>query len=374
MTIRSLCSLLSPTRVLSSVLAVAVLLPGLMWQEPAQAYELPWQRGKASTLGSRVEASRATKGIHIQGATANDPRVSGVIAIVSKMLAAANSHNLDAFMAFYANGFHSGDNLSRQELRGLIQETWEQYPSIQYDSEIVEIRVNGNWITVESEDTSIARNIEPPGAMVPLNAPPRPSDYGTLKTRARNLMYLHKVGDYWLIESDQSLYEDAELRYGNTDGLLLELSVPDKVFAEQSYTAAIEAAFPNNSVGMTTINQSQMTFPHPKVKNAMRVVAPRQNRLERVFIANSNHRNEMISMTLGLLKANEAVVEGERTVGLELAGVLTLVKRVNVASKSSPLEEVAASGLVNYAANGKIDLRKMAEDQAKALEMEDGGE
>jgi hypothetical protein len=44
---------------------------------------------------------------------------------------------------------------------------------------------------------------------------------------------------------------------------------------------------------------------------------------------------------------------------------------VNVASKSTPLEDAAVSGVVNYAANGKIDLRKMAEAQAKSLDMDD---
>jgi hypothetical protein len=108
----------------------------------------------------------------------------------------------------------------------------------------------------------------------------------------------------------------------------------------------------------------------------MRVVAPRQNRLERVFTANSNHRNEMVSMTLGLLKARETEAQGQRTVSLELAGVLTLVKRVNVASKSDALDGAAISGLVNYSANGKVDLRKMAEDEANKLnapEEESGG-
>jgi len=335
------------------------------------------QESNDRSSSARVTPSKSTPSVIITGTTQNDPRVKEVLNIIQGMLTAANAHDIDAFMKFYANNFTSGDNLTREQLQGLIAETWERYPTIQYRTRLLEIRVNGNWITVDSEDYSSAKNIDPPQEIGEAN-PRAKSVYdpgkegGRLATRARNLMYLNKVGDTWRVASDQALYEDAELRYGNIDGLAIEMSAPDKVFAGQSYTSAIRAQLPERTVAMTTINRSLMTYPHPDVQNAMRVLAASQPMRERVFVANEQNRNEMVSVTLGLLQG-KPVQQGEnKGVALELGGILTVVKRVNVVPKSTEtLSTAEVRGQVNYSANGAVDYRKDATDSNDAEEDDD---
>ncbi|MFN9692030.1 MAG: hypothetical protein ACK551_08035 [Vampirovibrionales bacterium] len=314
----------------------------------------------------------ALKNVTITGATASDERVLEVLEVVQGLLNAAKARNIDEFMKHYANAYVSGDNLTRSELRKLILETWEQYPNMQYNSTVLEIRINGNWITVETEDVSLATGLATPMDMLATGVAAdsslflKKNETGTLATRSRNLMYLRKIGDHWRIDSDQSLYEDAVLRYGKTDGLEIEFSVPDKVFAGQSYTAAVEAGFPPNSVAMTSVNRSEMVYPHPRIVNAMRVMAPAQNSLERVFTANSNSRNEMVSASLGLLQGKRVLgPNGEPAVSLTLSGVVTLVKRVNVASKAEDTPASRLQGVVMNSANGKIDFSK---EKAKSEE------
>ena len=336
------------------MLCVNALLPSLT--STAQA----WGGFKKN---APIEVSPTLKNVLIIGAEKNDARVLEVLEIVQGLLYASKRRDIDAFMKYYANAYISGDNLTRTELRKLILETWEQYPNMVYDTKLLEIRVNGNWITVETEDTSLATDLETPIDMLKAGVPAEVSLFskagGTLSTRARNLMFLRKVGDAWRIDSDQSLYEDAVLRYGDVSGLAVEFSVPDKVFAGQSYTAAVQAIFPPNSVAMTSVNRSEMVYPHPKINNAMRIIAPTQNSLERVFTANSNSRNEMVSVSLGLLQGKQVIApNGEPAVSLGLSGVLTLVKRVNVASKAEALTQGTPDGVVMYSANGKLDFRE----------------
>jgi hypothetical protein len=314
----------------------------------------------------------ALKNVTVTGASTSDERVLEVLAVVEGLLDAAKRRDIDGFMKYYANAYISGDNLTRSELRKLVLETWEQYPNMQYNSSILEIRVNGNWITVETEDVSLATGLPTPMDILATGVPAESSlflkknETGTLATRSRNLMYLRKIGDVWRIDSDQSLYEDAVLRYGNTNGLGIEFSVPDKVFAGQSYTAAVEAGFPPNSVAMTSVNRSEMVYPHPHIVNAMRVLAPAQNTLERVFTANTHSRNEMVSASLGLLQGKRVLgPNGEPAVSLTLSGVVTLVKRVNVASKAEDSASAALQGLVMHSANGKIDF---SQEKAKPEE------
>jgi hypothetical protein len=314
----------------------------------------------------------ALKNVTVTGASTSDERVLEVLDVVQGLLDAAKRRDIDGFMKYYANAYISGDNLTRSELRKLVLETWEQYPNMQYNSSILEIRVNGNWITVETEDVSLATGLPTPMDILATGVPAESSLFlkknqtGTLATRSRNLMYLRKIGDVWRIDSDQSLYEDAVLRYGNTNGLGIEFSVPDKVFAGQSYTAAVEAGFPPNSVAMTSVNRSEMVYPHPHIVNAMRVLAPAQNTLERVFTANTHSRNEMVSASLGLLQGKRVLgPNGEPAVSLTLSGVVTLVKRVNVASKAEDSASAALQGLVMHSANGKIDF---SQEKAKPEE------
>jgi hypothetical protein len=349
-------------RCVFAVLLLA-MFSSLQLTPTAQAWMPQWGFSKTNP---------ALKNVTITGATASDERVLEVLEVVQGLLNAAKARNIDEFMKHYANAYVSGDNLTRSELRKLVLETWEQYPNMQYNSTVLEIRINGNWITVETEDVSLATGLATPMDMLATGVAAdsslflKKNETGTLATRSRNLMYLRKIGDDWRIDSDQSLYEDAVLRYGKTDGLEIEFSVPDKVFAGQSYTAAVEAGFPPNSVAMTSVNRSEMVYPHPRIVNAMRVMAPAQNSLERVFTANSNSRNEMVSASLGLLQGKRVLgPNGEPAVSLTLSGVVTLVKRVNVASKAEDTPASRLQGVVMNSANGKIDFSK---EKAKSEE------
>lgn len=334
----------------------------------------PLLRQTSATIGKKV----SSRHVIVTGASRKDPRVVEVINVINGLLHAAENRDIDAFMKYYANNYISGDNLNRAELRQLILDTWKEYSDMTYESTLLEIRVNGNWITVESEDTSMAKNIQAPFEMFASGVPvylqffDAKKNDGLLTTRARNLMYLRKIGDEWRIDSDQSLYEDAVLRYGKTTGLNAEISVPDKVFAGQSYTAAVSASFPPDSVAVTSVNRSEMVYPQASFASVMRLMSPAENRLERVFTANTHNRNEMVSTSLGLLEGKRVVnAKGEPAVNLTLIGVLTFVKRVNVAAKAPDVTLDQLKGVVSRSANGKIDLEKDSQKPIKKEQKHD---
>ncbi|XVJ50741.1 MAG: nuclear transport factor 2 family protein [Vampirovibrio sp.] len=347
---------------------VLILSSSTSMGETPSSKPCPLLHQTSTTIGKKV----SSRHVIVTGASRKDPRVVEVINVINGLLHAAEHRDIDAFMKYYANNYISGDNLNRAELRQLILDTWKEYSDMTYESTLLEIRVNGNWITVESEDTSMAKNIEAPFEMFASGVPvylqffDAKKNDGLLTTRARNLMYLRKIGDEWRIDSDQSLYEDAVLRYGKTTGLNAEISVPDKVFAGQSYTAAVSASFPTDSVAVTSVNRSEMVYPQASFASVMRLMSPAENRLERVFTANTHNRNEMVSTSLGLLEGKRVVnAKGEPAVNLTLVGVLTFVKRVNVAAKAPDVTLDQLKGVVSRSANGKIDLEKDSQKPIK---------
>jgi hypothetical protein len=343
-------------------------------------------------LGDTFKPITQTNQVRIVNGSLQDESVQALLATIQGMTMAANNHQLCAYLKYYAPRYTSGDNLSLEQVKGFIEETWQQYPTIQYGATLLEIRMNGNWATVESLDATRAAQITSPfarkttvksatGGGVGADALPSVlsttqaetkamlsqnkldiTSPGILETQARTLMFFHKVGEKWLVESDRTLYETALLRFGDIRNVGLAFSVPDQVFAGEGYTAQVQAMLPPNTAALSTLNREAVVFPHPKPRDLYQPLTGSRSRLERVFEANSMNRNEMVSISMGLLKA---VPQNQGAISLDVVGLVTLVKRVNVIPK---LSEVAGGStesllhpLVKTSADGKLDFSKEEE-------------
>ena len=75
---------------------------------------------------------------------------------VAKLLLASNNHDLKSLLSFYSPQFTSGDRMDLKTIREMITETWEMYPDIRYRTKVLQIRLNGDWATVETDDHSTA--------------------------------------------------------------------------------------------------------------------------------------------------------------------------------------------------------------------------
>jgi hypothetical protein len=344
--------------------------------------------GIPDLLGDTFKPVTQTHQVRIVNGSMQDEAVQGLLSTIQGMTTAANTHQLAAYLKYYAPRYTSGDNLNLEQIKGFIEETWEQYPSIQYGATLLEIRMNGNWATVESLDATRAVQITSPfarkttvksnvGGGVGADALPSVlsttqaetkamltqnkldiASPGMLETQARTLMFFHKVGENWLVESDRTLYETALLRFGDVRNVGVTFSVPDQVFAGEGYTAQVQAALPPNTAALSTLNREAVVFPHPKPRDLYQPLSGSRPRLERVFEANSMNRNEMVSISMGLLRA---IPQNQDTVSLDVVGLVTLVKRVNVIPKISKAEgsiESLLHPLVKTSADGKVDFSK----------------
>ncbi|MFM7389329.1 MAG: hypothetical protein ACKO34_01745 [Vampirovibrionales bacterium] len=284
----------------------------------------------------------------IEGANANHPEVKALLATLKRMQDTANKHDVDAYMTVYANDFKSADNLNYNQIKDLINEAWELYPTMTYDSHIVQLRLNGSWATAETLDTSVAQGV--PSPLVPANAPPevQKAEQGTMLTKARNQLFFQKRGNTWWLVSDHTIYEEAELVFGKVLDVLFSFEAPDQVFAGNSYTARINVALPPNVLGLATINREPIQFPHGKVADQFRPIYPSQGRLERVFEANTAHRNEMVSATIGFLGTSTQGGSGIDPLELLLnvQGFRTIVKRVNISPKAESDAPIGSNGLL----------------------------
>lgn len=304
---------------------------------------------------------------------AQDPDIKALLTLHHQLEEASNAHQLKGLLAVYSPGFVSGDNLSLKAVTSLVEDTWKAYPDIAYQSQILEIRLNGDWATVESLDHSSA---------TAQSQNQLPGLTGQLNSESRSLMFLHKIGKNWWVESDRTLYEEARIIYGGSqpgkanqpnlmNSLQGMLSAPDQVFSGESYTARLLLNLPEGTFAISTINRQPLVFPQPKPTENFRTVSPDNSELERVFTANQNYHNEMVSATIGLSRIGRD--EQQRPV-VELIGLATWVKRVNVLAKedeatSAPEKDIAAE-VVKTSANGKVDVSQIQEPLEKNTSIE----
>ena len=375
---------------LASLLAVLLLSTSVALLPQAQAIslKLPKISKKATKNNTQLpfllnnfKPITITNQVKIINGSAQEASVKSLLSTIEAMTVAANTHQLQGYLKHYAPRYTSGDNLTLSQVKGFIEETWQQYPNIQYGATLLEIRLNGNWATVESLDSTKADDIISPfapkkpeakeGALPSVLATTQTATKanpvanklditapGTLETQSRTLMFFHKVGESWLVESDRTLYETAMLRFGDVGNVGLSFHAPDQVFGGEGYTAQVEASLPDNIVAMSTLNREAVVFPHPKPKDVYRMVGGKRSKLERVFEANTANRNEMVSISMGLLRA---LPQGQEGLSLDVAGMVTLVKRVNVIPKVTATEGQAINptdNLVKTSANGKLDFSK----------------
>ncbi len=293
-------------------------------------------------------------GVRIIGALPQSQHVQTILGKVASLQQASNTHDIEAVLSHFSPQFVSGDNLNIKDLRQLVEQTWQQYPDITYAVQPIEIRVNGDWATVETVDEAHA-TADP----MPKNndeATLLPAEEGQLHTQSRGMLYFHRVGKQWEITSDRSLYETAAILYGSAKELDINLSAPDQVFSGGTYTARIVSDLPQGAVAIASITRTPIQYPPVEADDKFRSMTLRRNRLERVFDANRASRNELITAVVGLTEVGQNDAS-RPTVAFK--GMATLTKRVNVSPQVSHEfdPERGIEQVVKVSADGDIDVR-----------------
>lgn len=340
-------------------MCAALLALSLVMIPAAQAVS---EQPSANTCVQAV--SMASEQIRVFGAEPQSQIVKDLLSTYSDLVAASNRHALEDVLKHYNPQFISGDNLKLDQIKAMIQETWQAYPDITYRSQPIEIRVNGDWATIEAIDHSTATAASDKNI---INKP------GKLTSESRSLLFLRRIGTSWEITSDSTIWEQAIIRYGIDEGVRIVLSAPEQVKAGDSYSATIQADIPEGTFSIATIDNQQLTYPHQKLDDKFRALSSESNELQRVMKANSSNHNEIVTATLGLTSLQQSNPERP---SLSLDGIVTIVKRVNVVpiSQEDVMEAMQKKGLVTTSASGVIStgsklFSSEAESQSPELEL-----
>jgi hypothetical protein len=234
---------------------------------------------------------------------------------VEKIYQAWNEHDADKLFSYYSKSFITGDGIKKAEYRELTEKLWQSYPDIKIENQKKTIRSQDNYATISGIDFFYGTSAEP---NADLNKP------GILNAISQGQTFLQKYGKHWKIESDKINFELVTVYYGNAKQYLDEhqiyFSSPEQVKSDDQYSATLYFILPENINATATINKELIEKPEEtSPEESFQVI--KDHKLERLFQANNNNHNELVSATIILSKG---IIEPK------LDGILYISKRVNV--------------------------------------------
>jgi ketosteroid isomerase-like protein len=225
-----------------------------------------------------------------------------------------NAHNLDSVMAYYADDYLNNDGLDKKAVSALTQDFWKTYPDAKSESTTKEIRLEGNFATVESRDVAsgtTARDMPGIGTK------------GELQSVSEGQLYLKKQGQGWKIIGDRIDYERVRVSFGLARQVQATFAAPEQVKSGKPYTARLELGLPTGLTAVGSITNTPLQYPQPQPEDAWRPMnEPSSDHplLERVLSANNKNRNELLMATIGITN----------TARNSLMGIAFLTRRLNV--------------------------------------------
>ena len=300
----------------------------------------------------------AASPMHLETSRNEAQEVAAINAALADLQAASNRHDIDGILRHYSPEFISGDGLTLKEMGALIRDTWDMFPDIKYESKVQEVRVSGKWATVESLDTATAK------AKTDDAVSDKP---GRLQSRSRGVLYLQKAGKTWEVISDYTQYEKAIITYGPVETVNVDVATPEQVFAGEAYSAKLDVDVPAGNIAFAMIAKEPLVYPQKADKNKFRTLSTEKTELERIFAANTSNNNEVITATIGFTQIGQ---DDQERPTINLAGIMTVIKRVNVIPKSAFGAAAARQENVRNAADGTV--KTDSPDEEGGSEMDDG--
>ncbi len=242
--------------------------------------------------------------------------IRGVKSVLNAQVRYANKTDFDKFISTYDKDYLNDDGFNIQNYSNLVKELWNTYGNIKYGIKIHDIKI-------DAKNKAMVSLTESSSAYIPLTK----SMGGVLKSEANSVYYLKKTDGKWRVISDKVIDESTSMMYGDAMNLDVKLTAPKTVSPKEEYTASLEFEPPKDTFVIASIAKDVVTYPQVEAKEVFRRL-PEDNILERLFIANSENKNEYVMASIGITKANIC----DMNLKLSLTGFGYQIIRVNVDS------------------------------------------
>ncbi len=288
-----------------------VLLTTFLGIALALSSNMPAQAGFWADKKAKVQKARIEKSIY-----------RDIENVFTKQDEYAVKYDLAGIKSLYAENFINCDGYNKEVYFSLVKETWQTYPDITYTTEIQDIKLNGDYATVKTEETAVATIQDDEDLIASL---------GELNSTSHCIYHLEKTSGRWLITGEDIIDEISTLKYGDARFVKMTLESPAMVGAGQEYNANLKVDLPSDAIVIASINQEKIVNPAKEPEEKFRKLSDNQ-RLSRIFKANTENLNEYNVASVGITRT-EAV--SDTKVRVYMNGIAFIMTRVNVVPKNN---------------------------------------
>ena len=243
-----------------------------------------------------------------------------ILALFDKQDTYAKKYDLKALKTLYSQNFVDNDGYNKEVYFSLIEDTWDTYPDITYETKIKNIKLNGDYATVETEESAIATTDDIDRAIV-----------GELHSNSICRYHLQRFSNKWEITSEEVLEEFSALKYGEARFIDVKLEAPRVIGAGQDYTTTLKVDLPKNNIAIASINKERVVNPAEKPEENFKRLSD-NNSLARIFTANTDNVNEYNVAAVGITSVNGG---NDGKIHIYMNGLAFVMTRVNVVPKNN---------------------------------------
>ena len=231
-----------------------------------------------------------------------------------------NAHDIKSVMSNYAEDYVNNDGLGKKGVQKLTEDFWKTYPDASATSKTKQIRIEGNFATIDSRDTSMATT-----KMQGM------SSKGELQSVSEGQQYMKRLGNTWKIIGDRIDFEKVRVAFGLAKHLNASFTAPEQVKAGKQFSAKLDVTLPPGLIAKGSITNQPLIFPQPTPQEQYRTLEP--STLERVMPANTDNYNELLTATVILVNPDSSVM-----------GVAFMTRRLNVVpDQPEPKEDTSVA-------------------------------
>lgn len=229
----------------------------------------------------------------------------------------ANEHDLSAVGTLYADNYINNDGFNKEAYLKSAKETWDECKDITYEISILSVDVDGDYATVNVEETATGTINEKNDTM---------NVSGEIHAKSKGLYNLVRMNGKWLIAGETIISDESSLLYGDARFMNIELSAPSQVASGASYTTTVKVDADENTVIVGSIEHDPIIYPSETPVGPLRTL-PKTQILERIIKANTDNINEYTVASLAISKTKASDYGALK---VYLAGLACIMKRVNV--------------------------------------------
>ncbi len=246
-----------------------------------------------------------------------------IIEILNSVSKNMTKRKLNRLKQFYDNSFITNDGFHYNFYFEILNDTWKNYPSLEYQITPLKIKFSKNYAQVLCDEVvtgTVANSSFFKGE-------------GIVQSKAQTIYHFKKSSINWYITGLNVIDETSIIKFGNAVNMDFELQAPFQVQNDTFYTISLDIKRPLNNIVVASLNSMPIVYPQKNPLDIFKITTS-DNTLERMVKSNKNGFNENAIATIGIyehtnnINGDKLNKPGENKVSS--CGAAFVLKRVNV--------------------------------------------